>query len=230
MSALALLCSFVFAQEGIICLIIVFPLFFVTQLLGVILGREWFRSDPTHLRLSVLVLLPLLVVGELAIRQDCTSVVTDSIVIDAPPAVVWPQITSFPAIPAKPDYWLFKLGLPYPIATTSAGDFVGASRECIFSSNAVFKETVVSIDPQKELTFSIDELPNDPELIGHLTPQKGQFVLSDNGDGTTTLTGHTWYTLHVRPLWYFDWWTHHIFREVHLRAMNDIKRRAEAKS
>jgi hypothetical protein len=56
---------------------------------------------------------------------------------------------------------------------------------------------------------------------------RGQFELQDNGDGTTTLTGRTWYSLHVRPAWYFDWWTHDIFRAVHLRVMRHIKHLAE---
>jgi hypothetical protein len=64
-------------------------------------------------------------------------------------------------------------------------------------------------------------------LIGHITPSRGQFLLRDNGDGSTTLVGSTWYSLHVRPLWYFDWWTEQIFRAVHLRVMNDIRQRAE---
>ena len=54
------------------------------------------------------------------------------------------------------------------------------------------------------------------------------FVDRNNGDGTTTLVGRTWYTLHVRPAPYFDWWTHDILSAVHLRVMEDIRRRAEA--
>src|SRR5262249_46983555 len=107
-------------------------------------------------------------------------------------------------------------------------DFVNADRACIFSGNAVFKERVVELIPQEKLTFDITQSPQDPELIGHLTPQRGQFILRNNGDGTTTLVGSTWYTLHVRPLWYFDLWTHHIFRAVHLRVMEDVRRHAES--
>ena len=151
---------------------------------------------------------------------------TDEILIHAPPANVWPQITSFPPIPEPPRFWLFKLGLPYPLATTTAGNYVGADRRCIFSGKAVFKESVASLTPEHELTFDILESPPDPELLGHLTPHRGQFLLRDNGDGTTTLTGSTWYTLHVRPLWYFDWWTRPFFQAVHLRVMEDVKRRA----
>ena len=46
-------------------------------------------------------------------------------------------------------------------------------------------------------------------------------------DGTTTLIGRTWYTLQVRPAFYFDWWTHDIFRAVHLRVMKHIQQLSE---
>jgi hypothetical protein len=179
------------------------------------------------LQVSFLPLLILGILGEPLTRVEKQNVVVDEILIHAPPKKVWPKLTSFPAIPSPPRFWLFRLGLPYPVATTAAGDFVTADRQCIFSHDAVFKERVVELVPEQKLTFDIVEAPKDPELVGHLTPHRGQFMLRANADGTTTLIGSTWYTLHVRPLWYFDLWTQRIFRSVHLRVMEDIRRRAE---
>ncbi len=215
-------------REGAICLIIAFPLIYGLALAGGAIGRVWFRTDPSRLRLCVLPLLAFLIAGEPFVRSDSEAQLSDEIVIRASPDRVWKEVTSFPEIPAPANFWLFRLGLPYPIATTKTGDFIGADRRCIFSRDATFVETVAEFLPREKLTFNIVGLPQDPELIGHLTPQRGQFLLRDNGDGTTTLTGTTWYTLHVRPLWYFDAWTRHIFRAVHLRVMEDVRRRAEA--
>lgn len=217
----------VFMREGVICLIMLYPLYFVVVLAGSLLGRMIFKNPTNRVPLVVFPLVALLAAAEITTRQDQVGVVTDEILIQAPPSKVWPRLTSFPSIAAPPDYWLFQLGLPYPQSTTSEGDFVGAKRECIFSGDAVFKEIVTELEPEKVLTFDIVESPPDPELIGHLTPLRGRFTLRDNGDGTTTLTGDTWYSLHVRPLAYFDWWTHQIFRAVHLRVMEDIRKRAE---
>ena len=220
--------AMIFVHEGYICLIIAFPIIFLCQLAGAYSGKKWFKHDPTKLRLSIIPLLFLAVLIEPATRTPVIDVVTDQIVIHAPPSKVWPCVTSFPQIPAKPRYWLFRIGLPMPESTTSEGNFVGAKRACIFDDNDVFKEVVSEYVPEKKLTFDIFEIPKDPELLGHLTPGRGQFVLRDNHDGTTTLIGSTWYSLHVSPGWYFNWWTHSIFSAVHLRVMNDIKRRAEA--
>lgn len=215
--------------EGVICLLIVSPLYCAVVFGGALLGRIWFRHDPAKFRLSILPLLVVVTGGEMLTRADRTGVVVDEILIQASPAKVWPELTSFPAIDTPPSYWMFRIGLPYPESTTTEGDFVGAGRQCIFSGGMVFQEKVAVCRPREDLTFDITGLPQHPELIGHITPGRGQFLLRDNGDGTTTLTGSTWYTLHVRPLWYFDWWTEQIFRAVHLRVMEDVRRRAEAK-
>lgn len=227
MAILALAASALAFGEGIICLLIVSPIFYVSLLTGGLLGRIWFRKSSSHVQWCLLPLLAVTATGEPLTRSDRQGVVVDEIRIAAPPQKVWPQLTSFPEIQTPPQYWLFRIGLPYPMSTTSTGDYVGADRQCIFSDNMIFQEKVVNCVPAVDLTFDITKLPQHPELIGHITPSRGQFLLRDNGDGTTTLVGSTWYTLHVRPLWYFDWWTRQIFRAVHLRVMNDIRDRAE---
>jgi hypothetical protein len=91
----------------------------------------------------------------------------------------------------------------------------------------VIKERVAEFVPGEKLTFDIVEQPTHPEAYGHITLHRGQFVLRDNGNGTTTLFGSSWYTLHVRPHWYFDLWTRDMTRAVHLRVMNHVRRLAE---
>lgn len=227
-TVLGLAGAFLFFGEGWICLIIASPLLYSGVLAGALLGRLWFRRGSGWLRVSVFPALAVMMTGEMALRGPHAGVVTDTLVIQAPPDRVWPHVLAFPEIPEPPGYWLFRLGLPYPVSTTSGGETVGASRECRFSGGAVFGETVARLERHRYLTFDIVSIPPDPELVGHLQPHRGEFELQDNGDGTTTLVGRTWYTLNVRPAWYFDAWTHEIFREVHLRVMRHVKDLAEA--
>ena len=63
--------------------------------------------------------------------------------------------------------------------------------------------------------------------MGHLSINRGQFILQDNGDGTTTVTGTSWYHLYVYTTAYFNCWTEDIVRHVHLRVMEHIKTLAE---
>lgn len=214
-------------REGVVCLVIVFPALYAVILMGVLLGRLWFRPNYTKLQLTIFPLLALLTLGEAAYHTEVRAVVTDEILIRATPDKVWPHVLAFPEIPDKPGYWIFRLGLPYPTETTNGGDFVGADRQCKFSNGIVIKEKVAEFVPREKLTFDVAEQPTDPEAYGHITLHRGQFVLRDNRDGTTTLTGSSWYTLHVRPRWYFDLWTRDMTRAVHLRVMNHVRRLAE---
>ena len=214
-------------REGVVCLVIVSPALYLFILCGILLGRIWFRPDYSKLQLTIFPLLALITLGESVYHSEREAVVTDRILIQAPPVKVWPHVLAFPEIPDTPDYWIFRLGLPYPTTTTNGGNFVGADRQCIFSNGVVIKERVAEFVPNEKLTFDVAEQPTDPEAYGHITLHRGQFVLQDNHDGTTTLIGSSWYTLHVRPRWYFDLWTRDMTRAVHLRVMNHIRRLAE---
>ena len=87
-----------------------------------------------------------------------------------------------------------------------------------------------------KITTRFRELLKRPELLvmpGGFSPNPAEsahdplharaMVLDD---GTTTLVGTSWYTLHVRPLWYFDLWTSDMTRAVHLRVMRHVRRLA----
>jgi hypothetical protein len=214
-------------REGVVCLVIVFPALYGLILTGLLLGRIWFRPDYSKLQLSIFPLLVLLTVTDAFYSSTERAMVTDEILIHATPDQVWPHVLAFPDIPDRPDYWIFRLGLPYPTRTTNGGNFVGANRQCMFSDGIVIKERVAEFVPREKLTFDIVEQPTHPEAYGHITLHRGRFVLRDNGNGTTTLFGSSWYTLHVRPLWYFDLWTRDMTRAVHLRVMNHIRLLAE---
>jgi len=226
-SLLGLAAAAIILREGVVCLAIVSPALYVFVLCGVLLGRLLFRPNYSKLRLTLFPLLALATFGESLYHSEEQAVVTDRIVIHAPPAKIWPHVLAFPEIPDAPDYWIFRLGLPYPTQTTNSGNFVGADRQCIFSNGVVIKERVAEFIPNEKLTFDIAEQPTDPEAYGHITLHRGQFVLQDNHDGTTTLIGSSWYTLHVRPRWYFDPWTRDMSGAVHLRVMNHIRRLSE---
>jgi hypothetical protein len=226
-SLLGLAAAAIILREGVVCLVIVSPALYVFVLCGVLLGRLFFRPNYSKLQLTIFPLLALATLGESLYHSEEQAVVTDRIVIHAPPTKVWPHVLAFPEIPDAPDYWIFRLGLPYPTQTTNGGNFVGADRRCIFSNGVIIKERVAEFVPNEKLTFDVAEQPTDPEAYGHITLHRGQFVLQDNHDGTTTLIGSSWYTLHVRPRWYFDLWTRDMSRAVHLRVMHHIRHLSE---
>ncbi|MBC8042659.1 MAG: hypothetical protein IAF08_04360 [Rhizobacter sp.] len=229
--------SFVVMGEGIICLLILAAWLAVLVAIGFGIGWVLFKIGKTifleikkrqQLKASVAMFLALvLLVDVLSPRQE-ERLVSDALVIQASPEEVWKYVVAFPPIESRSAFWLFDLGLPRPVQTTVSGNFKGAERKCIFSTGAVFDEVMTTFEPQKNLIFDIVKQPADPEILGHFDLSRGQFLIQDNGDGTVTLTGNSWYRLHVVPTWYYDLWAERIVREVHLRVMKHIKTLAES--
>ncbi len=228
-SLLSILAAVILFREGAICLLMAFPALYIMTFAGMLLGRFWFRYDRKKLRVLILPLLVLVTAGDAIHKTGSATIVTDTLVINAPPAKVWPHVLAFPPIPDRPTYWIFRIGLPYPMETTNGGNFVGADRQCIFSDGIVIRERVAELIPRQKLTFDIVEQPTHPEVYGHITLHSGQFLLRDNHDGTTTLIGSSWYTLHVRPAWYFDLWARDMAHAVHRRVMQHVRRLAESR-
>ncbi|WP_123040526.1 SRPBCC family protein [Cohnella candidum] len=224
---ISLVLSAFFMGEGVNCLIIVAPLIYTFLMLGILFGHYMFKRNKNTLNIGILAVFMSVFVANLAMTSPSDGLATDKIVIKASPEKVWQNVVSFPAIDAEPTYWLFKIGLPSPVQSVAEGNYVGASRQCIFSNGAVFEERIVEYEPNKKLTFEITKQPDDPEIIGHLNLLKGQFILEDNGDGTTTLIGNSWYDLKIKPSQYFDVWTQSVIRNVHVVVMEHIKQLSE---
>lgn len=217
-------------HEGILCLLMAAPFYWSLLLLVVMAGCRVFRGRRDRLQVS---LIPLVMVAAWVEARfaplPAPAEFKDEIRIHAPPAAVWPHVVSFAPIPAPPDFWMFRLGLPYPVETPPGADAVGRERLCIFSENLVFRERVTVFEPERRLRFDIVQQPAHPELLGHFDAHWGEFELRPEPDGTTTLIGRSGYTLHTRPQWYFALWTRYLGSAVHLRVMENARRLAEAR-
>jgi hypothetical protein len=224
---IAIAFSGLFMGEGYICLVIVSPLVLGFMWSGVILGKYIFGYNNKTLKTTTFSILIMLFVFDTFSEHDYTNMVSDEIVINAPKDIVWKYVGKHPVNTRKSDYWLFKIGLPAPIQSTVTSDTLGAERKCVFSNGATFDEVVVELDKNRLYTFDITKQPEDPEIIGHINIQRGQFILKENSDGSTTLIGNSLYKLNVYPVWYYDLWAENITRNVHIRVMRHIKILAE---
>jgi hypothetical protein len=226
-STLAIGFSYFFLSEGYICLIIVCPLIMGLNIAGVFIGKVMFKRNKNTMSVSIISILLIVMAQDVLSEHTYQNKVTDIIIVNAPPEKVWQYVVAYEPIREKENYWLFKVGMPSPIQSIVDGYCEGAGRKCIFSNGYTFDEKMTVFKPSKELTFEIINQPKDPEIMGHIEIVRGQFLLKDNGDGTTTLTGNSWYNLHVFPIWYFDFWASQITRNVHLRVMDHIKKLSE---
>ncbi|MDB5014287.1 MAG: hypothetical protein JWQ25_2489 [Daejeonella sp.] len=219
--------SAILLKEGAICLLIVSPLVFGFIITGAFTGRAMFKKNNQNLNVSILSLLLVLFIADSLSVHQYENLVSDEIVINAPPEKVWKNVVTFENIKEKNKYWLFQAGMPAPMATTVTGYYKGAGRKCIFSNGYTFDEKIVTYQLNHDLTFDIVGQPKDPEIMGHIDIIRGQFLLKDNGNGTTTVVGNSWYKLYVFPVWYYNIWAKSITRNVHLRVMDHIKALSE---
>jgi hypothetical protein len=224
---IAIALSYTFLGEGVICLVIVAPLIFIFMITGAFVGRNMHKRKNDKLNVSIVFMLALVFVFDAYSKHEYENKVTDTILIHATPGKIWKNVVSFERIKTPNAYWLFRIGMPSPIESTVTGNYKGAGRKCIFSNGYVFDETISTYKQPQNLTFDIVNQPKDPEIMNHIAIVRGQFLLKDNGDGTTTLVGNSWYRLYVFPVWYYDIWAQSITRNVHLRVMQHIKELSE---
>ncbi|CAN5187252.1 hypothetical protein BH09BAC6_BH09BAC6_19360 [soil metagenome] len=226
---IAIIVSFLFYGEGVICLVIASPLLFSFIIAGTFAGRAMFKRNNQKLNVSVIAMLAVIFIADSVSTHNYENMVTDTMLINAPASRVWKNVVAFKKIKEQNKFWLFRIGMPSPVESTVEGYYLGAKRKCIFSNGYIFDEKIVAFDIDKNLTFDVTNQPRDPEIMGHIDILRGQFLLQDNGNGTTTLVGNSWYRLYVFPVWYYDTWAKSITRNVHVRVMEHIKELSEAK-
>ena len=229
-----------FALEGLVCLVMLYPLAAVMALVGGLVGYTIATLAPGRpASLGVpLILLPLMMGAERLYRQVPTYEVRTAVEIDAPPETVWPHVVGFSELPAPPA-WYFRLGIAYPKRATIAGAGVGAVRRCEFSTGA-FVEPITAWDPPRRLAFDVASQPppmhelspyrhvHPPHLDGYLRCRRGEFRLLPLADGRTRLEGSTWYEYEIYPQAYWTLWSDLLIHRIHGRVLDHIKRSSEA--
>ena len=224
---LIILLSYWLLSEGVICLVIVSPLIMCFVAGGVFMGDLMFKKNNQKLNVSIIAALMFVFITDSLSTHNYENMVSDTITVNAPPDKVWKNVVAFKRIKQPDKYWLFRIGMPSPVESTVTGYYEGAGRKCIFSNGYIFDEKIATYQPGVNLTFDVTHQPRDPEIMNHIDILRGQFLLKDNHDGTTTLTGNSWYRLYVFPVWYYDIWAESITRNVHLRVMEHIKELSE---
>ena len=189
--------SSLFLGEGYICLLIVSPLIFGFIFMGTFIGGRMFKRNNQKLNVSIIAALLFIFVADSLSTHHYENMVSDTITVNAPPDKVWKNVVAFKRIKQPNKYWLFRIGMPSPVESTVTGYYEGAGRKCIFSNGYIFDEKIATYEPGANLTFDVTHQPRDPEIMNHIDILRGQFLLKDNHDGTTTLTGNSWYRLYV---------------------------------
>jgi uncharacterized membrane protein YhaH (DUF805 family) len=213
------------AWEGVACLVMAFPILLILGALGAWVG--WLVGwGPRFLQMAAPLMLPLAptLVGLDVVRppHPAPLKVVSTVVVKAPPETVWKNVVSFPPIDSPPAA-IFAL-VAMPLEARIDGREIGAIRRCVFT-NGTFVEPIEVWNAPRELTFGVAEQPHHLDEYGDI--QRGQFLLTPNPDGTTSLTGTTWYRLKVFPTAYWDAWAKTFLHAIHMRVLDHVKRLSE---
>ena len=230
------------ALEGIVCLIMLAPMAVVLIFLGAVVGyaiqaRPWLNDQTFGVMVALIVMLPALMAAESAHEPEpIVRAVHTEVIIDAPPAKVWPHVIAFPPL-AEPDDWFFQTGIAYPQRAEIHGKGVGAVRHCVFSTGT-FVEPIDVWDEPTLLRFRVTEQPapmkewspypiHPAHLDHYLVSERGQFHLEALPDGRTRLIGTTWYSNRMWPAPYWNLWSDYIIHRIHGRVLDHIRTQAE---
>jgi hypothetical protein len=233
----------VFAMDGLICMLMAFPLALLLALVGTALGM-WAGSSCSGggpkavLPIFLIFFLPCLVAFEdTADHTVPMRSVTTSVMVHAPIQRVWQTVVAFPKISETPD-GVFRWGIAYPIEAHIEGSGVGAVRHCVFSTGSFIEPITqwqepnllafdVSSSPPPMKELSIYEHVEAPHLHGQMVSHRGQFRLLEQ-NGQVMLEGTTWYTHSLSPQWYWGPISDYLIHRIHERVLNHIKKTAES--
>jgi uncharacterized membrane protein YhaH (DUF805 family) len=231
---------FLFAMEGVICLLMALPIAAILGIMGAFVGRSIALrgSGMAYGAAAMFLVVP---TGALVDRATTsgppTYEVVTSIDVAAPSEVVWDRVVQFGEIRA-PLAWYFRSGIAYPVSATIDGTGVGAIRRCEFSTGA-FVEPITVWDEPRRLAFGVIEQPPPlrelsiyskvyaPHVNGYFRSHQGEFRLIPLSNGGTRLEGHTWYSVAVYPQGYWRAISEVLLHEIHRRVLEQVKLEAE---
>ncbi|NUP12074.1 MAG: SRPBCC family protein [Polyangiaceae bacterium] len=229
----------IFAFEGLLCLMMAAVPAAAMGAVGFALGRALREriDDRDPKQLLGVALLPIAAAIEAPMVEPPIYDVSTSVVIDAPPEVVWEHVVAFAPLD-EPDEFMFRAGVAYPKSANIEGSGVGAVRYCNFSTGS-FVEPITAWEPGERLAFDVEQNPppmrelspyetvDAPHLHGFMRSRRGEFRLRELPGGRTLLEGTTEYQLDIFPETYWKAWTDTIVHAIHRRVLEHVARESE---
>lgn len=246
---LTLATAFATHLEGMICIVMIFPVFLLLASVGGVTMRIASeiaeRRGRTRLRshaLAVVVVLPYLVgpvERQLGLVETEREVATQ-IRIRADAATVWRNIARVPAIRPEEQTvsMAHRIGFPKPLEATLSHEGVGGVRHASFERGVVFVETVTVWEPLRRLAFTIAADPgsipakalDQHVTVGgpHFDVLTGTYEIEPVAPGEVVLHLSSRHRLSTTFNPYARLWTDWVMRDVQENILNVIRRRCEA--
>jgi hypothetical protein len=243
--ALFMVAMFAAALEGMICLVLVAPVFFVASLLGgLVAGYTNNRFKVTRSSLSAFALLPILL-GPIEANlppERSEQTVVSVVHVNAPPEVVFDQLVTVRSIDPKElgFSFLHLIGLPRPLESVMSGSGVGGVRASRWEKGVKFREVITEWDRPRALGYEFDIPPGSiprEALDRHVEIGGEYFTVLDGGyELTRTKNDGTELSLTTRFInksqlkIYGDLWGRMVLADFHRSILGLMESRAEKAS
>lgn len=241
-NALYVLGTLVIMIEGLICAVLIVPLFALMGTLGgVVMGAVCRLTNWPKQTLSCLVVLPLAVaLAEQRLPlEDKISIVEQRLYIDAAPQQVWATLLNTDHITPS-NYepaWLHRIGVPMPLSGVTRSSSDGAVRRVTMGKQVYFDEVITDRQEERSLQwvyrFYADSFPPyalDEHVVvgGHYFDFKDtHYSLTPNGKGTE-LQVHMRYRVSTRFNWYAEPLAKWLIGDLARSNLDHYRRRAQA--
>ncbi|MDR3507579.1 MAG: SRPBCC family protein [Caulobacteraceae bacterium] len=235
--------SGLFLREGVICLIMLSPIWLVSGWIGALLLRSLRRRMRSRNTLNssflVIPLVAAMVEAQVPIPHEQV-LLTRSVMVRASPQEIWPYAVSNPSISPREGRWTIThniIGLPRPRATLMHGMGVGAVRAAYWGDHINFEEDITDWAPGRKLgwRFAFNNRSMQDYTDQHISPD-GLFLKIDSGDytlrpvspGLTELTLNTRYIAKTHANLYARLWGEFLMGDTEENILTILKNRAEA--
>jgi hypothetical protein len=237
---LVCIASVFFLHEGVVCLIMISPIWLGSGWAGAFALRSQRRRSDRTLQSSFLIipLVAALVEAQMPIPHEMVTL-SRSVTIAAAPAEIWPYAVSSRGIGPDEGRWTIThnlIGIPRPRDSVIDRAGVGGVRTAYWGDHVNFEERVVEWAPGRKLgwVFNFANSSVQDYTDKHISPDgeflkvdSGDYTLRPLGDGRTEVTLTTRYIAmtHVNP--YAKLWGELMMGDVQDNVLAIIKGRAE---
>jgi hypothetical protein len=234
--------SVVVLREGTICVVILSPLWLISGMAGSLLVRRLRRHAERDRTLCTTLLLVPLVAMQLEPYVPLAEngyAVSRTIVVEAPPARIWPLLRGIPDVRPGEGKWNFSqdvVGLPRPIGARLLRDGLGAERVARWQYGIGFREKITEWQPGRRIGWSFDFGGSQGWHFTdrHLRPDSdyfrvtsGGYTLAPLGPNRTRVTLDTRYLIRTPVNGYSALWGELFLGDVENNLLALIKQRAE---
>ena len=230
--------------EGIICVVLITPVFLLFAAVGGVLGggmrrlaggRRMYASGIAAVLLLPYAAAPL---EDRIPLPDTRRTVDTRVVIHADAASVWRNVVRPTGIRPEENRTrlVHRIGFPRPVTATLSHEGLGGSRYAIFERGVMLRETVTEWVPGRRMAFTIDpaEIPA-TALDAHVTVGGPFFDVTDGSyeivpldRGRVELRLRTTHRLSTHFNLYAGFWTELLMRQIQENLLHVIRTRAEA--